>query len=777
MATIIETYEVNTRMMKQNSEMLQEILKQVKLLSVHLGIVDEGEINDVEKVEAEQNDPTTMVNQVFEELPTPIAFEIRNHTIQGGNEFAFSTDGVTYSEGIRDGAVSLGELCNVSAGSNVQTQGVASQLKPSSREQKLNQMVFDEIPVQNDAIVELVPLVLPLTQSLVVTKSNITQLIAPSMCHPSIVAVPNIVQEATHSSFGFSLHVIAREGSMGWKSLGNSTHVVVFMEVVNPSSVTPLKSKGVQALSKVFHLYATTIEKVKPKETKEWNDIKTTKTLFQKFDSLQDEELDTIVALEALTKKIFAIVPAIKGEYVQLQYAQSPYDAEDIQVNDQSIVSDMKKLSKLKQCFLKKQYDPSPEHAMVLVDIKKYRCLSKTLEIVEKKLEFQWKLKDSKIIFLREKLEVSNKKNIVEIISWYKYIDFYTTVNRARVEELNMDRFRECMESVENFLRNTKMDKSSIYDVVLVKNSTRILKVQQLLQDFFYGNELCKRINLNEVVACGVAIQMVIIGGEGDQKLQDLLLLDVTPLSLEADEFEDKSICNPVITKMYQGACASMDVNAPIARISAGYLAIQSVSIVADKMELHTSSRLHAIVHASMLKSVFNAHQHITPWSLWENLGSISSLNLEDKVRLQVEGIVVAHESTRRFLPSQQQQVTREKHKTTSGKLNSEELSHQYQWNVSLLAWGSQFSNGNDNGNFKQFNISQSMLLACFAFDFEKFKPQELPQSKTTGTSGGATTTIHPSGSRSGYKTSTHLTVAIIIPGFNSRAQKTTTPC
>ncbi|KAK8583580.1 hypothetical protein V6N12_067844 [Hibiscus sabdariffa] len=200
------------------------------------------------------------------------------------------------------------------------------------------------------------------------------------MGHPSMVAAPNVVEAATHSLSGFSLHVVDREGSVDWKSLGNSTHgnflsdfispkdldqqsdmisfmlraqfsllkymsrvthnelfigcywtlaadilfrivyvysrmmvyvkiffkradpykfrlllmekklsqfyenfihcsslyssFVVLMEVVKPSSVTPLKSKGVRALWKVFHLYATTIEKVKPKETKEWNDSK-----------------------------------------------------------------------------------------------------------------------------------------------------------------------------------------------------------------------------------------------------------------------------------------------------------------------------------------------------------------------------------------------------------------------------------------------------------------------------------------------------------------------
>ncbi|KAL4280537.1 hypothetical protein GQ457_03G005510 [Hibiscus cannabinus] len=150
MANIIETCEANTRMMKQNSEMLQKILRQLKSLSVHLGIVDEGEISDVGKVEAKQNDPTTIVTQVFEKLPTPIAFEIKNHTIQGGGELEFSK-GVTYVEGISEGiegALSLDEPSNIPAGSKVQTPGVASQMKPSSSEQKLNQMVFDELQLE-----------------------------------------------------------------------------------------------------------------------------------------------------------------------------------------------------------------------------------------------------------------------------------------------------------------------------------------------------------------------------------------------------------------------------------------------------------------------------------------------------------------------------------------------------------------------------------------------------------------------------------------------------
>ncbi|CAN0862560.1 Heat shock 70 kDa protein [Linum grandiflorum] len=97
-------------------------------------------------------------------------------------------------------------------------------------------------------------------------------------------------------------------------------------------------------------------------------------------------------------------------------------------------------------------------------------------------------------------------------------IDFYSSITRARFEELNMDLFR--------------IDKGAIDDVVLVGGSTRIPKVQQLLQDFFNGKELCKSINPDEAVAYGAAVQAAILSGEGNEKVQDLLLLDVTPLSL-----------------------------------------------------------------------------------------------------------------------------------------------------------------------------------------------------------------------------------------------------
>ncbi|KAH0886575.1 hypothetical protein HID58_062671, partial [Brassica napus] len=126
----------------------------------------------------------------------------------------------------------------------------------------------------------------------------------------------------------------------------------------------------------------------------------------------------------------------------------------------------------------------------------------------------------------------STAQTTIEIDSLFEGIDFYSALTRARFEELNMDLFRKCMEPVEKCLRDAKMDKSTVHDVVLVGGSTRIPKVQQLLQDFFNGKELCKSINPDEAVAYGAAVQGAILSGEGNEKVQDLLLLDVTPLSL-----------------------------------------------------------------------------------------------------------------------------------------------------------------------------------------------------------------------------------------------------
>jgi len=120
----------------------------------------------------------------------------------------------------------------------------------------------------------------------------------------------------------------------------------------------------------------------------------------------------------------------------------------------------------------------------------------------------------------------------VEIDSLFEGIDFYTSITRARFEELNADLFRKCMEPVEQVIKDAKMDKSKIDEIVLVGGSTRIPKIQQMLSSFFNGKELNKSINPDEAVAYGAAVQAAILSGVTDSSVQDLLLLDVAPVSL-----------------------------------------------------------------------------------------------------------------------------------------------------------------------------------------------------------------------------------------------------
>ncbi|XP_059495710.1 heat shock 70 kDa protein 1B-like [Stegostoma tigrinum] len=128
-------------------------------------------------------------------------------------------------------------------------------------------------------------------------------------------------------------------------------------------------------------------------------------------------------------------------------------------------------------------------------------------------------------------LSSSTQANI-EIDCLFEGIDFYTSITRARFEELNADLFRGTLEPVEKALRDAKLDKSQIHDIVLVGGSTRIPKIQKLLQDFFSGKELNKSINPDEAVAYGAAVQAAILMGDKSENVQDLLLLDVAALSL-----------------------------------------------------------------------------------------------------------------------------------------------------------------------------------------------------------------------------------------------------
>ena len=126
----------------------------------------------------------------------------------------------------------------------------------------------------------------------------------------------------------------------------------------------------------------------------------------------------------------------------------------------------------------------------------------------------------------------SSSQATIEIDSFYEGVDFYTSITRARFEELCADLFRGTLEPVEKALRDAKIDKTLIDEIVLVGGSTRIPKVQKMLQDFFNGKELNKSINPDEAVAFGAAVQAAILSGDKSTIVQDLLLLDVAPLSL-----------------------------------------------------------------------------------------------------------------------------------------------------------------------------------------------------------------------------------------------------
>jgi L1 cell adhesion molecule like protein len=121
----------------------------------------------------------------------------------------------------------------------------------------------------------------------------------------------------------------------------------------------------------------------------------------------------------------------------------------------------------------------------------------------------------------------------IEIDSLFDGIDFNSTITRARFEDLCMDYFKKCMEPCEKVLRDSKIAKNQVHEVVLVGGSTRIPKVQSMLTEFFNGMEPCKSINPDEAVAYGATVQAAILSGaDKSEKLSELLLLDVTPLSL-----------------------------------------------------------------------------------------------------------------------------------------------------------------------------------------------------------------------------------------------------
>ena len=127
----------------------------------------------------------------------------------------------------------------------------------------------------------------------------------------------------------------------------------------------------------------------------------------------------------------------------------------------------------------------------------------------------------------------------IEVTALFEGVNFFSSITRAKFEEINMDLFNECMETVKSCLTDSKLDKSCINDVVLVGGSSRIPKVEQLFGDFFGGKDLCKSINPDEAIAFGAAVQAALLT-DGIKNVPNLVLIDVTALSLGLELQHDR---------------------------------------------------------------------------------------------------------------------------------------------------------------------------------------------------------------------------------------------
>ena len=128
-------------------------------------------------------------------------------------------------------------------------------------------------------------------------------------------------------------------------------------------------------------------------------------------------------------------------------------------------------------------------------------------------------------------LSASTSTNI-DVDSLADGVDLSLPFTRAKFEQLCDAQFRKCLVPVEQVMRDSKFAKGDVDEIVLVGGSSRIPRVQQMLRDYFNGKELCQSINPDEAVAYGAAVQAAVLGGVDSTKLTDMILLDVTPLSL-----------------------------------------------------------------------------------------------------------------------------------------------------------------------------------------------------------------------------------------------------
>ena len=126
----------------------------------------------------------------------------------------------------------------------------------------------------------------------------------------------------------------------------------------------------------------------------------------------------------------------------------------------------------------------------------------------------------------------SATQTTIELDNLFEGIDFYTSITRARFEELCLDLFRGTLEPVEKVLRDSKIDKANVHEIVLAGGSTRIPRIAKLVSDFFNGKQLSRSINPDEASAYGAAIVAAILNKDTSHTIQNVLLLDVAPMSL-----------------------------------------------------------------------------------------------------------------------------------------------------------------------------------------------------------------------------------------------------
>ncbi|KAL2483517.1 Plant protein of unknown function [Forsythia ovata] len=187
------------------------------------------------------------------------------------------------------------------------------------------------------------------------------------------------------------------------------------MDSVKQSTAILSKNRLSRTFAKVLHIRALTGIAPDDEIQKKTNDDLKSSRVPSSDD--EDELVRDSAVKEAFLAKLFAGISAVKAAYAELQFAQSPYDADGIQSADQILVLELKNLSELKQCYLKKQLDTTicPEKTLVLAEIKEQKCLLQTYEILSKKLDSQLKLKNSEIMFLEEKLaEVDTDNKLLE---------------------------------------------------------------------------------------------------------------------------------------------------------------------------------------------------------------------------------------------------------------------------------------------------------------------------------------------------------------------------